>query len=131
MTAEQQLKEQTFHSSRHPFYINQNGEMVFPRRKIDFTASHVDWFAAENIPFLGTIRGFIKDNYAYLYINDFEIPDVSPHLLSYIFLKEPSINWIGLGCHKGNVGEEWLPKLIVLKGKENAILKPEEQNENI
>lgn len=50
-----------------------------------------------------------------LYVNDFEIPNVSAQVFVYLFEYFPTIKWIGLGCNKGNIGEAWKPKLKIYK----------------
>lgn len=50
-----------------------------------------------------------------LYWNDFEIPNITTAVFSYLFEYFPQIKWIGLGCHKGKVGEIWMPKLKIYK----------------
>lgn len=111
-----------FHKKRQPFYIGDNGDLVFPRRKMDNDVSHAEWFSEEGIPFTGTMRGYLMENYMMFYINDFEIPSISPHFLAYMFIRYPDIMYIGLGCEKGEIGEHWTPKLVVFRGQQ-IILK--------
>lgn len=106
---------QAFHSSRKPFYIDENTLLVkFPTAS-HMNTSHAEWFNKDGIPFIHTVRGYYKEDYIMLYTNDFDIPNVSVQLLVYLFEYFPKINWIGLGCHKSTPGEIWKPKLAVYR----------------
>ena len=48
-------------------------------------------------------------------VDDYEIPNVVTALFTYLFEYFPTVKWIGLGCHKGKVGEIWKPKLVITK----------------
>ena len=53
------------------------------------------------------------DDHLILYVNDYEIPNVNVVLMQYLFTYFPDIKWIGLGCIKGEEGEEWKPRLVI------------------
>lgn len=111
------MTEEEFHYIRKPLYIHPETLLVkFPSAR-HMNCSHAEWFSAEGIPYLHTIRGYYVDDYVMLYTNDFEIPDVVVKILNYIFEYFPNIKWIGLGCNKGQPGEIWKPKLKVFKNE--------------
>lgn len=110
------MSELEFYKTRKPLYLDDNTLLVkFPTSK-HMNASHAEWFSQEGIPYLHTIRGYyIENSHVMLYVNDFEIPNVSAQVFVYLFEYFPTIKWIGLGCNKGNIGEAWKPKLKIYK----------------
>ena len=110
-------KLEEFHQLRKPLFVHPETLLIkFPGAK-HLNSSCAEWFSNEGIPYLHTIRGYYneRDKYLMLYANDFEIPDVVVKFLNYIFEYFPTIEWIGLGCNKGEIGEIWPPKLKVLR----------------
>lgn len=113
------MTEQQFHTIRKPLYLDPETLLVkFPTSK-HMNSSHAEWFSDYGIPFMHTVRGYYikneEDEYLMLYWNDFEIPNITTAVFSYLFEYFPQIKWIGLGCHKGKVGEIWMPKLKIYK----------------
>lgn len=111
------MTEQEFHTVRKPLYLDPDTLLIkFPTAK-HMNSSHAEWFHDVGIPFIHTIRGYYyktdDEEFIVLYWNDFEIPNLNISILVYIFEYFPNIQWIGLGCHKGNIGDIWKPKLIV------------------
>lgn len=112
---------QEFHTIRKPLYLDPDTLLVkFPTSK-HMNSSHAEWFQDIGMPFTHTVRGYYykseNDEYVMLYWNDFEIPNINASILIYIFEYFPNIQWIGLGCNKGNNGEMWEPKLIIKRNK--------------
>jgi hypothetical protein len=65
---------------------------------------------------LFAIRGYYwPGSHVMLYIGDYECPNCTVLVTSYIFASFPDIKYIGLGCNKGNPGEIWPPKIIIAK----------------
>ena len=56
-----------------------------------------------------------EEEFVMLYWNNFDIPNITICILSYIFAYFPEIDWIGLGCHQGKDGERWEPQLKVTR----------------
>lgn len=116
------MTEQEFHSIRNPFYLDPNtSKIVFPLPEYE-NSSHIEWFKNIRISINNIVRGYYYKcssggDYVMLYWKDFEIPNINIEVVTYIFDYFPNINWIGLGCHKGKIGEIWEPKLIINKNK--------------
>lgn len=110
-------REEEFYKGRKPFYIDNELLLVrFPTSK-HMDCSHAKWFSEVGYPYVHTVRGYyIEDSHIILYWNDFEIPNVNVSIFPYLFEYFPTIKYIGLGCHKGKIGEEWKPKLIITRG---------------
>lgn len=108
-----------FHNNRKPFYLDPDNLLVkFPTSK-HMNTSHAVWFTDMSYPFLHTVRGYYyKDEtseFIMIYINDFAIPNLSVNVFSYLFEYFPTIQFIGVGCNKGKVGEIWKPQMKILR----------------
>ena len=110
---------QEFHEIRKPFYIDDNTLLVkFAPGKF-LNASHAEWFTEYSIPWYNMIRGYLmetenhQEDYIMLYQNNFNIPNITVQVVSYLFSHFPYVKWIGLGCYKGEPGEIWRPQMQV------------------
>ena len=117
-----------FEEKRMPLYIDNNTlSIVFAPVKYSNT-SHALWFNDYHYPFPNTLRGYYwgrlnknmdkpkeEEEFVMLYWNNFDIPNITICILSYIFAYFPEIDWIGLGCHQGKDGERWEPQLKVTR----------------
>ena len=62
------------------------------------------------------IRGYYwPKSHVMLYIGDYECPNCTTLVSSYLFSYFPDIKYVGFGCNKGNPGEIWEPKIIVIR----------------
>ena len=62
------------------------------------------------------IRGYYwPGSHVCLYIGDYECPNCTTLVTSYIFNYFPDIKFIGFGCNKGEIGDMWEPKIIVAR----------------
>lgn len=114
------MTELEFHISRVPLYLDSTTSLVVFPDEEHMNSSHADWFSDIGIPITNTVRGYYYTTknfgeYIMLYCNDFEIPDIDIKVITSIFNFFPNLQWIGLGCHKGEIGEIWNPKLLVTK----------------
>lgn len=114
------MTEQEFRNKRKPFYIDPDTSLIkFPTSKHMDTSCAV-WFHDVGMPFTHTVRGYYwkdaNDEFIMLCWNDFETPNLVTTMLVYIFEYFPTLKWIGLGCHKGQPGEIWKPKLKITRG---------------
>lgn len=107
-----------FHTNRVPFYIDSDTGIVKTPSSKFLNDSHAAWFSKEGIPYLHTVRGYIYDSFVMIYVNNFEIPNVSILIVDYLFAYFPNIKWIGLGCDRGKVGEIWKPKYKIYRNYE-------------
>lgn len=115
------MNSEEFHRIRKPFFIHPDTLLViFPASK-HMNVSHAQWFTDMGYIFMHTVRGYYwkddEDEYIMLYWNDFEIPNVNAAIFSYLFDYFPTIKWIGMGCHKGEEGQVWKPKLKITRIK--------------
>ena len=108
-------KEQNFLHERIPVWLHPETVLMHIVSNQDRDSTFQEIFMKLHIPWLFTTRGYIYENHMILYVNDYEIPNVNVSLLNYVFAYFPEIEWIGLGCNKGEIGEFWEPKLKVYR----------------
>ena len=112
---------QEFHEIRKPFYIDPDSLLVIYPTQKHMDNSHAEWFTDIKYPFVHTIRGYYwkhnEEEFLMIYINDFGIPNMSVHMFMYLFEYFPNIQWIGIGCHIGQPGEIWKPKIKIYREK--------------
>jgi hypothetical protein len=114
--------EKNFLSERTPLYIdNETAQAVLVNNSTLKDATFAEIFSHLHYPWLFTTRGYIKDNHIILYINDYDIPNINVSLLQYLFTYFPNIDWIGLGCIKGDPGEWWKPRLVVRRNNSDLV----------
>ena len=115
MTEEEKIKEKEFLNKRIPFFIDDNSSIVIPTSNLRHL-KHVELCEKYNYSWHSNVRGYVNpDKYAMIYIADYDLPNVSAWLLQYIFNRFPNIDWIGLGCIKGEIGEFWRPRMVVIR----------------
>lgn len=114
--------EKNFLSERTPLYIdNETAQAVIVNNSTLKDATFAEIFSHLHYPWLFTTRGYIRDNHIILYVNDYDIPNINISLLQYLFTYFPSIDWVGLGCIKGNPGEWWKPRLVVRRNNSDLV----------
>ena len=107
-------KVQDFLNNRIPFYIDENVRIkVIKGDKSNRPL--IEILQDQGYSWISTIRGYIMDDHAMLYVNDFQTPNCNTILIQALFAYFPNITWIGLGCLVGNPGEIWEPRLKIYK----------------
>ena len=109
-------KEKKFLEERTPLYLigdNMNITLVTGKDKDDI---HSHLCKQYGINWMRTIRGYwIPNKLVCIYIGDYEIPNISIEIIQYIFNFFKDINYLGIGCNKGEVGEIWEPKICIAR----------------
>lgn len=120
-------KVEKFLSERTPIYIdNETALAVMVNNSNLKNKTWAEILFNLHYPWINTTRGYLKDDHLVLYMNDYEIPSINVCLLQYLFTYFSQVSWIGLGCVKGEPGEEWTPKLVIKRnnfGYENKNTK--------
>ena len=110
------MTENEFLEKRTPIYIDNETALSVLVNNTDLkNKKFSEIFFKLHYPWLNTTRGYIFNNHMMLYVNDYEIPNVNVVLFQYLFTYLPDIEWIGLGCIKGEKGELWKPRLVIRK----------------
>lgn len=109
-----------FNIQRKPFYLDPDTSLVkFPTSR-HINCSHAQWFTEIGLPFMHCVRGYQMktetSEFIMLYWNDFEVPNITAAMFSYLFEFFPNAEFIGLGCHIGEIGEVWKPKYKIYRG---------------
>lgn len=111
-----------FLSDRTPVYVDNETALLVLVTNSDLKNKNFSEIVFKlHYPWLNTTRGYILNNHLVLYVNDYEIPNVNCVLFQYLFTYLPNIDWIGLGCIKGNIGEEWKPRLVVRRNNTDLV----------
>ena len=107
-------KLQKFLDNRIPFFIDENVRIkVIKGDKSNRPL--IDILQDSGYSWISINRGYILDDHAMLYVNDFQTPNCNIILIQALFAYFPNISWIGLGCLVGNPGEIWEPRLKIYK----------------
>lgn len=97
-----------------PFYINENFNIVFPKRGVYDREPHEVWFKDEGIPSIGIIKGYFHNDHISVFTNDFDIPPLHPGIIMDWFNSYTNLFYVELGANR--VGDKYIPKLVVFKG---------------
>lgn len=111
------MTEKEFLEKREPFWLDPETLRVTMPSTSDKSDVHAYLSKKYAYNWIFVIRGYImpEEHYAMLYTADYETPNVTILVCQYLFSYIPGINWIGLGCHKGEIGEIWKPKIVVTR----------------
>lgn len=108
------MTEQEFLKKRIPFWLeNEELRITIPSNSDrDDVHSHLSKKFGYNYMFC--IRGYWWPNsHVQLYTGNFNIPNITVYVLSYLFEYFKDINYIGLGCIIGERGEIWQSQMII------------------
>ena len=110
------MTEQEFLEKRVPFWIQGDDLEITFATGSDRNEIHSHLSKKYHYNWLFIIRGYYwPGSHVSLYIGDYECPNCTLLVSSYIFSYFPDINYIGFGCNKGKPGEIWENKIIVAR----------------
>lgn len=110
------MTEKEFLEKRIPIWLE--GEDLHISRPSTSDGNDMHAFLSKKYGYswLFAIRGYyLPGSHVQLYIGDYECPNCTLLVTSYIFAFFPDIKYIGFGCNKGQVGEIWPPKIIIVR----------------
>ena len=110
------MTEQEFLEKRTPIWLE--GEDLHISRPSSTDGNDMHAFLSKKYGYnwLFAIRGYYwPGSHVMLYIGDYECPNCTCLVTSYIFCCFPDIKYIGFGCNKGKPGEIWEPKITVVR----------------
>ena len=108
------MTEQEFLETRVPFWLEGDDLRVTIPSANDRNEIHSYLSKKFGFSWMFAIRGYIWPNsHIQLYTANYNIPNVTVYVISYLFELFKDIKYIGLGCIIGNPGEIWKPQLVV------------------
>ena len=110
------MTEKEFLEKRIPIWLEGEDLHISTPTSSDKNDMHAFLLKKYGYNYMFAIRGYYwPGSHVQLYIGDYEVPNCTTMVTSYLFAYFPDIEWIGLGCNKGNPGEFWEPKLKVYR----------------
>lgn len=108
------MTEQEFLEKRVPFWLEgENLNITIPTNS-DRNDIHSHLCKKFGYSWIFALRGYwMPNSHIMVYVGDYETPNMTIMVVQYLFSYFKDINYIGLGCHKGKLGEIWEPKVIV------------------
>ena len=118
------MTEKEFLEKRIPFWLEDETLRITIPSSSDRNDVHTHLSKKFGYAWIFAIRGYWWPNsHVMLYTGNYETPNMTNYVCSYLFEYFKDINWIGLGCHIGKPGEIWKPKLCVLR--DSSMMKDE------
>lgn len=110
------MTEQEFLEKRIPIWLEGDDLHVSTPSSADRKDMHVFLSKKYGFNWLWSIRGYYwPDSHVQLYQGDYETPNCTTMVSSYLFNYFPDIKYVGFGCNKGKVGELWTPKITIIR----------------
>lgn len=110
------MTEQEFLEKRIPIWLEGDELHISTPGGADRNCKHVDILKKYHYNYMFAIRGYYwPGSHVQLYIGDYELPNCTTLVASYIFAYFTDIKYIGFGCNKGKVGEIWPPKITIIR----------------
>lgn len=110
------MTEKEFLEKRIPLWLEGEDLHVSTPSNMDKNNMHAFLSKKYGYNWLFCIRGYYwPGSHVCLYIGDYECPNCTTLVTSYLFSYFPDIKWIGFGLNKGEIGKMWKPKILVLR----------------
>ena len=110
------MTEQEFLEKRIPIWLEGEDLHVSIPSNMDKNNMHAFLSKKYGYNWMFAIRGYYwPGSHVILYIGDYEIPNCTTLVTSYLFSYFPDIKYIGFGCNKGKPGDIWEPKIVIAR----------------
>lgn len=110
------MTEQEFLEKRIPIWLEGDDLHVSTPGSADRKDMHVFLSKKYGFNWLWSIRGYYwPGSHVQLYQGDYETPNCTTMVTSYLFNYFLDIKYIGFGCNKGEIGEIWPAKIVVAR----------------
>ena len=108
------MTEKEFLEKRLPFWLESEDLQIITPTNTDKMDVHSRLARKYHYNWLGAIRGYYwPGSHVMLYQGDYETPNCSILVATYLLNYFSDAKWIGFGCNKGKIGEIWTPKVII------------------
>lgn len=112
------MTEKEFLEKRVPFWLENEELRITIPSSSDRNDVHSHLCKKFGYNYMFAIRGYWwPNNHVQLYSANYNIPNMTIYVLSYIFEYFKDIKYIGLGCIIGKPGEIWDSQLIIPRNK--------------
>ena len=110
------MTEKEFLEKRIPIWLEGDDLHISTPSGMDKNNMHAMLTKKYGYNWIYSIRGYYwPGSHVQLYISDYECPNCTTLVTSYIFSYFSDIKYIGFGCNKGKPGEIWPPKIIIIR----------------
>lgn len=112
------MTEQEFLEKRVPFWLENDTLRVTIPSNLDKNDVHSHLAKKFGYNWLFALRGYYwPGSHIMLYTGDYETPNVTTMVAQYLFNYFNDVKYLGLGCHKGKIGEIWDAKIWIARDK--------------
>lgn len=112
------MTEKEFLEKRTPIWLEGEDLHVSTPGASDRNDMHTFLSKKYGYNWLFAIRGYYwPGSHVMLYIGDYECPNCTTLVAPYLFYYFPDIKYVGFGCNKGNPGEIWPAKILIVRDK--------------
>jgi len=110
------MTEKEFLEKRTPIWLEGDDLHVSTPSASDRNDMHHFLSKKYGYNWLYAIRGYYwPGSHVMLYSFDYETPNCTTMVATYLFNYFPDIKYVGFGCNKGKVGEIWDPKICIIR----------------
>jgi hypothetical protein len=110
------MTEKEFLEKRTPIWLEGDDLHISTPSNMDKNDMHVFLAKKYGYNWMFAIRGYyMPGSHVMLYIGDYECPNCTTLVAPYLFSYFPDIKYVGFGCNKGNPGEIWPAKILIVR----------------
>jgi len=110
------MTEKEFLEKRTPIWLEDDDLHISMPSGSDRNDMHHFLCKKYGYHWISAIRGYYwPGSHVQLYNYEYETPNCTTMVATYLFHYFPDIKYVGFGCYVGEIGEIWKPKILVLK----------------
>lgn len=110
------MTEKEFLEKRIPIWLEGEDLHISTPSTSDRNDMHAFLSKKYGYSWIWAIRGYYwPGSHVMLYVGQYETPNCTTLVTSYLFNYFPDINYIGFGCREGKPGEIWPAKIVVAR----------------
>lgn len=110
------MTEKEFLEKRTPFWLEGESLLIRVPNNSDKNDIHAHLCKKFGYSWVFAIRGYYwPGSHVQIYTGNYQMPNITIYVLSYLFEFFKDIKYIGIGCIIGEPGEIWTPQIVVTK----------------